>query len=641
MQNIKKILILFKTHLDIGFTDMAGNVLKRYREEYIPNALRTARELRESGGKERLLWTTGSFLIWNYLRTASDEQKKEMEEAIRAGDISWHALPCTTHTELMDEALFRYGLSLSKELDARFGRKTIGAKLTDVPGHTIAMVPYLAEAGIQFLHIGVNPASTVPDVPDMFRWQFEGSEVIVMYNSDYGRFTQIPGTETAVYFAHTGDNHGPQSPDAIVNVYREIAEKYPDAVLQAADLSDVAREIVKVREKLPVVTSEIGDTWIHGTGSDPWKVRLFREMLRRQPEWSDEERREAMRTLLLVPEHTWGMDIKTHLADHEHYIRSEFEKVRETAPNYKKVEASWEEQRAYVTDAVEKLTPTHRAEMLKFAEDANPDETGFEPVDTSAEYTASGWTFSFGSDGSLNKLKRGGDVFADEGHRFGEVFYENYSPKEYGRFFETYVTSDAYWAKEDFGKIGMEKAVSEYALTRPVMTELKRRGDEFVSLMELGGKAHGLYGAPGKWEMHFKFEESRISFELRWEDKPACRVPEAIWCGFRPVKAPEKCRVRKIGKWIDPLDVCSGGGKHLHATDYGVRWNSGEICTPDTALVSIGNPRVMPFTREDVDAGEGVWFNLVNNIWGTNFVMWYSQNASFRWIFTPDRIESK
>ena len=31
MQPIKKILILFKTHLDVGFTNFAGTVLQKYR----------------------------------------------------------------------------------------------------------------------------------------------------------------------------------------------------------------------------------------------------------------------------------------------------------------------------------------------------------------------------------------------------------------------------------------------------------------------------------------------------------------------------------------------------------------------------------------------------------------------------------
>lgn len=633
MQNIKKIFLLFKTHLDLGFTDFAETVLEKYRTQYIPNALQTAKELRKSGGKERLVWTTGSFLIWDYLHHVSQEQQKEMEEAIKAGDISWHGLPFTTHTELMNGPLFEYGLSLSQELDNRFGRKTIGAKMTDVPGHTIAMVPYLEKTGILFLHIGVNPASTVPDVPEVFRWQYEGSEIVVMYNRDYGRFTMIPGTDTAVYFAHTGDNHGPQSPDAIRQVYQELAEKYPDAELCAADLNILAQEVLAVKKDLPIFTEEIGDTWIHGVGCDPWKVRQFRELLRRETEWTVSERNKAFQELLIVPEHTWGMDVKTHLADHEHYIRSEFEQVRKNAPNYQRIEASWKEQRDYVNRAVKALSPKHQADMEVFGEDVYPGQDGFFPVDAAAEHSVMGWTICFGTDGSLRKLERNGKIYADNFHRWGEVLYENYTPEDYQKFYQTYATCDVDWAREDFGKIGMEKAISRKIQTVPVLTELLRKENEFLVRMEMNGTAHELYGAPAKWEMRIKFTEEQISFTLRWMEKPACRVPEAIWCGFCPAESLENSRIRKLGKWINPLNVCSGGGRHLHATDFGVKWENGALETLDTALISVGNPKVMPYTREPVHPEEGFWFNLENTIWGTNFVMWYDEDASFRWVF--------
>ncbi len=116
----------------------------------------------------------------------------------------------------MNKELFEYGVSLSRKLDAHFGMKTIAAKMTDVPGHTIAMVPILAANGIRFLHIGVNPASTKPDVPTMFWWQAAGGEkLLVMYNNDYGQLTEIGNSGAAVYFAHTGDNCGPQSVEQI------------------------------------------------------------------------------------------------------------------------------------------------------------------------------------------------------------------------------------------------------------------------------------------------------------------------------------------------------------------------------------------------------------------------------------------
>ena len=83
-------------------TDFADNVVKRYMKEFIPNAMRIAREMR--GEKERFVWTTGSWLIQKYLEEG--ENKEMLEDAIRHGEIRWHGIPFTTHTEVMDESLF-------------------------------------------------------------------------------------------------------------------------------------------------------------------------------------------------------------------------------------------------------------------------------------------------------------------------------------------------------------------------------------------------------------------------------------------------------------------------------------------------------------------------------------------------------
>ena len=50
-----EILVLFKTHLDVGFTDFAANVVRRYNEQYIPRAIQVGRELLELGVEE--VWT--------------------------------------------------------------------------------------------------------------------------------------------------------------------------------------------------------------------------------------------------------------------------------------------------------------------------------------------------------------------------------------------------------------------------------------------------------------------------------------------------------------------------------------------------------------------------------------------------------
>jgi hypothetical protein len=113
--SLEKIHLIFKTHLDVGFTDFARNVVTNYFENYIPGAIRLARQMRQAGESDRFVWTTGSWLIYEYLEQASPSKRAMLEEAIAAGDIAWHGLPFTTHSELMDAGLFRFGLSLSQE----------------------------------------------------------------------------------------------------------------------------------------------------------------------------------------------------------------------------------------------------------------------------------------------------------------------------------------------------------------------------------------------------------------------------------------------------------------------------------------------------------------------------------------------
>lgn len=179
-----EILVVFKTHLDLGYTDLAANIEKKYIENYIPHALDLAEKMK--GSADEFIWTTGSWLIQRFL-DSSDENRSRMEKAIEDGLISWHALPFTMHIEMMDKPLYEYGLTLSKKLDERFGKKTIAAKYTDVPGFTKAAVPLLAKAGVKLVHIGVNPVSAIPCVPNVFRWKVGDESIIVIYDKDYGR----------------------------------------------------------------------------------------------------------------------------------------------------------------------------------------------------------------------------------------------------------------------------------------------------------------------------------------------------------------------------------------------------------------------------------------------------------------------
>lgn len=627
---INKVLIVFKTHLDIGFTDYSNSVIEKYKKVFIPNAIKTADALRKNKSSASFCWTTGSWLIYEYLRTASPENRAALEEAIKNGDIRWHGLPFTTHTELMSAELFEYGLSLSARLDSRFGKKTVAAKMTDVPGHTKAMIPFLKKAGIEFLHLGVNPASAVPDVPEIFRWQCDtGESINVIYNGEYGDFTILGDTGVALYFAHTNDNLGGQTPEEVEETFAALREKVPGAELVAADLNDVAYVLRKIESTLPVVTDEIGDTWIHGVGSDPKKVAEFRALERvfaRLPEGDDKEILGG--ALMLIPEHTWGLDEKTHLNDKLNFSRSDFEAHRNDY-GFKKMECSWLEQRKFYLDIFNSLSDSAKVEYLRALSETTVKYDFSVSGKRVAEFTPikiGDCTVEFNDRGEIIHLSKNGRILADENHKLLTLMYEQFCYDDYMRFHKRYHRIEDDWAFEDFTKIGMDRAVKNYESFYPEAA-VYSDGDSVTVNYSFCEKARKECGAPEVIQIKLTFGES-VRITLGMFGKPANRIAEALWVGF--CVNDKEPKIRKLGTFIDPKKVVSRGGRNLHATDYGVKYNECEIVSYDASLVSPGLPHLVDFVNVVPDEKEGVYFNLYNNTWGTNFPMWYDEDTQYR-----------
>ena len=86
---IKRVLIVFKCHFDAGFIDTQANVVHRYFNEFFPKAIATAEQLDRqkdsSTDHANYTWTTGSWLLYEYLEQASPDQRKKMEQAIADG----------------------------------------------------------------------------------------------------------------------------------------------------------------------------------------------------------------------------------------------------------------------------------------------------------------------------------------------------------------------------------------------------------------------------------------------------------------------------------------------------------------------------------------------------------------------------
>ena len=652
---IRRIHVIFKTHLDVGFTDFSAKVVENYFNVYIPKAIRLAENMRQSGSPDRFIWTTGSWLIYRYLERANQAERKLMETAIANGDIAWHALPFTTHSENMDASLFRFGLSLSAELDQRFGKHTLAAKMTDVPGHTRGIVPLLAEAGVQFLHIGVNHASTSPDTPPVFVWRdpISGADVMVMYHYGYGDLMTIPGMEDAIAFAHTGDNLGPQSPEMLHATYQAMRERFPGAEITASTMDAFAIQLAQVKSSLPVVTQEIGDTWIHGTQTDPTKEANYRELLRLRQLWiksgiSPSKLSAFSERLIQVPEHTWGLDVKTHLHDWVNYSAASFQSAR-SGENYRKMEASWEEQRRYLTDAVAALPEELKQKALDHLSQIaphRPEPHGFQTTgDLSQPVQAGQFTVSFDPQtGAMLRLERDGVDWAGEKNPLGLFWYETFSDADYQRFFRQYnpnkrVTRS--WAIPDFTKPGIESVATQHLTFLPHMVWSGRKDLEsqsvFLFKFEMPEESWRTFGAPQQaWlEITLPVYEPKVAFKLQWFDKSATRLPEASWFSFVPrVRASRLWRMDKLGEWITPHEVIRNGNRHLHAIGSGVRYedsrNRVSINTLDTALVAPGKASLLDFNNRQPDLRLGWQFNLHNNVWGTNFPMWYEDDACFR-----------
>lgn len=666
---VKRVVVIFKTHLDIGYTALAADILKKYREQFIPGAIALAKKVNR-GGNRRFVWTVGSYLIKHALERGDGAQRQNLEDAIRRADVRWHGLACTTHTELMDEALFRYGQSISKALDARFGVNTTAAKMTDVPGHTIAMVPLIREAGVEYLHIGVNGGSRVPEVPELFRWRCGEDEVLVHYAGGYGAPTVLPNG-VALEFCHSLDNAGPPSAEALEDEYRALEARYPNAVVEAGTLDDFARAAREVQDSLPVVTQEIGDTWIHGVATDPIKVSRCMRLLALRARWEKSgaldpngpEYDAFMEPLLLVAEHTWGMDTKKYLLDFTNWTKADFRAARERdgtdyslfsprnahifaalrdelreyrgeseVSSYSIFEASHAEQRAYVDEAVAALPEALADEAkreLAFDMPAIPEGTlrrANEPIEIN------GWRATVGIRGELTHLENP-DLNVDMDASLGLFAYETFDGKAVADCFFDYgrdLKANFHWAECDFGKPGLRYEQSlERSSAFAVPDAIVKSGDALYISLRPEAELCERYGCPRRLLVVHEFGVS-IKTTLYWKGKDAVRSPEAIFFGMTlGVADPNGWLLEKLGKPVSPLHVARGGNRKLHCARkllYRGADCEASVCARDTPLVSVGGRHLYDVDDAYGDMADGLWYLLYNNRWGTNFKQWFEDD---------------
>jgi len=280
---VDEVILVFKSHFDIGYTGLAREVVDRYRTSMIDKALDVCDQTRTLPPEHRFVWTVPGWPMAQILWPGQTPQRRaRIEAAIRDGLLVWHALPGSLHTESLDLEDVVRGLGFSARLSRQFGQPLPrDAKMTDVPSHVWLLPTLLKHAGVDFLHLGCNSASGSPDLPRLFWWEGpDGSRLLTMYEaSGYGSGLKPPADwpyKTWLGMIHSGDNAGPPRPQEVEKLLQQAAKELPGVKVRMGRLSDFGDAILREKPELPVVRADTPDTWIHGIMAMPQATRQAR-----------------------------------------------------------------------------------------------------------------------------------------------------------------------------------------------------------------------------------------------------------------------------------------------------------------------------------------------------------------------------
>jgi len=195
---VTDIWVVFRTHFDLGFTDLPENVFKRYREEMMDNALMLIENNEKQPKEKHFSWNVAGWPLEAQMLgpLQTPERKLRIEKAKKEGSLVADGLPFTIQTESLDYEDLVRGLGFSSAISRKYGVPlAISAKMADVPSHSWVLPTLLKNAGIQFLQLGCNPASQ----GDAWKkWMAEAAAEPLPPNGDYAALKNSDAHHTEV-----------------------------------------------------------------------------------------------------------------------------------------------------------------------------------------------------------------------------------------------------------------------------------------------------------------------------------------------------------------------------------------------------------------------------------------------------------
>ena len=388
---VTDIVVVFKMHVDIGYTNWAEGVLQKYSNEMLDETLRSIDATSELPRSEQFVWTIPGWPLKYMPDHCSPENKVRLQKAILDKRIVPHALPVTFETEASDLENLVRGLGITSEINKTFGLpQARDAKLTDVPSHSRILPTLLKNAGVDFLHLGCNPGSASPEVPVLFWWQGpDGKRLLTFYWAEYYGSGILPPEgwphKTWLAMIHTHENTGAPSPEEVAELLKTAKEKMPDVNIKIGRLSDFYDLLMKEKPDLPVVTGDMPDTWIHGYMSKPRETKASKALQRETYDteilnsqlnlWGVSDNTiashidEAVENMILYDEHTFGAAM-THANQHKWTFDDEF-KINKSLGHYEYIEGTWIEKGNRIRSAEKIIKPLMKQQLKTLAASVN------------------------------------------------------------------------------------------------------------------------------------------------------------------------------------------------------------------------------------------------------------------------------
>eukprot|EP01084_Bolivina_argentea_P176231 305008_1 len=661
--SIKTVHVIASNHLDVGFTDYIVNVINEYWDNYFPSVLNLKQQFKSQNISFSYL--TQPYLISLYLDECPinsnlhcpTEKQKEffVNNYLLNNDIPlyFHAFPFNSVNELYDKSLFEYNLYLTltrlPTIIKKYANKTnenITFQLPkvlsqrDVPGITRSVIPLLIKYNISAISIGVNPWSPPPSITNnrsvsqsqIFKWsdkQSNTSIITMIHAGGYGGIQLkdallIEGYDETIVFDFHGDNGGPKTFTDYQKDIKQIQNIFTNANVYISTLNNYINNLLSrqdIIDKLPVITSEISDTWQYGGAADAKKLQKFRIATNLRRQYLNENKvslesdnfNNFSRFLSKNGEHTFGAGVHRWNQSINDWNNSQLNAaIKNNNADITEFLDSWYEMRMfgidYALDALKISTDKNEINLYNdIMKQYNAIDNVVGPNDLNNEnkwkkIANKSEVFSINNlyniqfnalSGALNNIydirlniNYINDTIGSE-YGYGLFYYTTRTEQDFAAWVKKYqYTPQNCSTAIGFCKNGLQQNANPIHMNlKANLVSLYQNMENqnlFIEELNMGQYQNELkekYGGSSEMYMIYNFSTIQNEYVLNVDitliliNKTFTRIPENLWIIFNGNIDFDRCLVVKLNESIDVNDVILNGTQHLHVIesdfDYG------------------------------------------------------------------------